>query len=492
RISFDLIVFLIFLFLCQNTFVSAQEKSDVGNSDSLVLINQFDHFFANAIACKHLDPIAIISPVDELKYAGQVSASAFNQLNSQKHYKNIFIISHYSGSDQEGFILDTSLNLSTEFGVVPVNKRLTKNMLYNSDIFSQNPQAHHQDTSIEYLCRFLQYKLQKPINVIPVLCGKPSTKSSKQLAMILQNFLTDENLFVIGTNFSENISYEEATYVDKVMLMPILKNSPGGFISSYKNFMTNRRFPWLKTVANGWGSLMSLLYMTEKDSKIKYHPILYQNSGGIELGNELHVTGYHAIAIAKLMEAKKVELTIKDKKFLIKLCRQSIKDYVLFNTVRPVDESEISESLKTTSGAFVNLKKHGNDRALGGWFNEGTEMYIQVQQAVIEAAKNRNSVPVTQSELDQIEIEISIPTALRRINSIHEIEIGVHGVFIRKGNYSGFYLPHVSLEKAWNVIEYLSFCAQNKVGISPSEWQDAEIYIFETMRFSEKSLYDVY
>ncbi|MCF8374154.1 MAG: AmmeMemoRadiSam system protein B [Bacteroidales bacterium] len=484
-------ILILALFESLGLIAVAQSKIKSVKNDSLELTQTLDSLFARSIYYKNLNPLAVITPIDDFRYSGIVAASSFNQIDPGKQFSTIFIITPCSG-DFTGFSVDTSKITNTLLGPVKMNRVLAGKMIRNSEVISHQPLAHQNDTITGKLLLFLQYHLQKPFTVLPILAGKPTTQSSKELAGLLAPFLNDNNLFVIGTNFSENTHTEEASYIDKVMLLPIMDNSPSGFIRSFKNFMQNDQFPRLTTLAKGWGPLMCLLDMTEQDEQSRYYPILYQNSGESEFGDSKRVTGYHAIAMGKIQKEKKIELSREDQKELIKIVHKSIKDYVQFDIIRPLDSLAISASLNQKSGAFVSLKKHGKLRAVGGSFSNKQNLVHAVQQAAIEAANNRNSFPLARAEADQIEIEISIPSQRKRINSIHEIQLGVHGIYIQKGIYSGWYLPGEATARGWNVREFLSNCAQNKLGIDPSGWQNADIYIFETTVVDEKVLFDVY
>jgi len=46
--------------------------------------------------------------------------------------------------------------------------------------------------------------------------------------------------------------------------------------------------------------------------------------------------------------------------------------------------------------------------------------------------------------LPQIDIEISVLSPLKKIESIDEIKMGKHGIYIVKGNGSGTFLPQVA------------------------------------------------
>ena len=74
---------------------------------------------------------------------------------------------------------------------------------------------------------------------------------------------------------------------------------------------------------------------------------------------------------------------------------------------------------------------------------------------------------------------------MKRIESIDEIELGKHGIYIKKGYRGGTFLPQVATETGWNKEEFLGHCAQDKAGIGWEGWKTAEIYIYEALVFSE-------
>jgi MEMO1 family protein len=47
-------------------------------------------------------------------------------------------------------------------------------------------------------------------------------------------------------------------------------------------------------------------------------------------------------------------------------------------------------------------------------------------------------------ELDDIDIEISVLTPMKHIQSIDEFELGKQGIFMRKGYHTGTFLPQVA------------------------------------------------
>lgn len=74
---------------------------------------------------------------------------------------------------------------------------------------------------------------------------------------------------------------------------------------------------------------------------------------------------------------------------------------------------------------------------------------------------------------------------MKKIKSIDEIELGKHGIYIKKGNRSGTFLPQVANETHWTKEEFLGHCAQDKAFIGWNGWKDADIYIYEALVFGE-------
>ena len=87
--------------------------------------------------------------------------------------------------------------------------------------------------------------------------------------------------------------------------------------------------------------------------------------------------------------------------------------------------------------------------------------------------------PVNEKELPDLEIEISVLTPLKKIADVSEIEVGKHGIYIKKGWNSGLLLPQVATEYGWNRQTFLEHTCQ-KAGLPSNAWKEkgTEIYIF--------------
>jgi AmmeMemoRadiSam system protein A len=84
---------------------------------------------------------------------------------------------------------------------------------------------------------------------------------------------------------------------------------------------------------------------------------------------------------------------------------------------------------------------------------------------------------VSSDELDGIDIEISVLTPLERISGLSEIEIGKHGLLIRKGFRSGLLLPQVATEHNLDGEGFLRWTC-HKAGLPEEAWKDEDVAIY--------------
>ena len=94
---------------------------------------------------------------------------------------------------------------------------------------------------------------------------------------------------------------------------------------------------------------------------------------------------------------------------------------------------------------------------------------------------------ITPEELPDVTVGISVLSPLEKTDDPMSIELGVHGIYIRKGFQSGCFLPQVATETGWSKEKFLSNCASHKAGLSPDAWRDpeTEVLIFTAEVFSE-------
>lgn len=452
------------------------------------LQEELKKYFANAKPNLTNSTIAVISPHAGYVFSGQVAASAFNQIDINNDYENVFILASSHVMLFDGISVYCDGNYETPLGEVKVNTTLANKLVKeNSDFIQNYPQPHFTEHSIEVQLPFLQYKFGKKLQIIPIVLGTDNPADCKKLAEILKPYFNSKNLFVISSDFSHYPSYTDAKKADMSTASAILTNNPNELVTAIAN-NKKAKTGGLVTSLCGWTSVLTLMYVTENNPDFKYSEIQYLNSGDSPYGDKIKVVGYHAIAISKQITNEKdknsFSLSEDEKKTLLNLARNSISCYL--QNSKDSANYNFSDNLKTHCGAFVTLHKNGKLRGCIGSFSQDTALYKIIQNMAISSAVHDNRfAQVNSSELDSIEIEISVLTPLKKINSINQLELDKHGIYIKQGRNSGTFLPQVATETGWTKEEFIGHCSQDKTGIGWDGWKAAELFVYEAIIFHE-------
>lgn len=504
RFMFCLVVTLFLIFPACNSQNLQNRKAAVAgsfySSDPEVLRRDLKKFFSEAKPPSAPgNVLAIISPHAGYVYSGIVAASAFNQIDKNKKYDNVFVIGSSHRAAFDGAAIYNKGNFETPLGIVKVNLDLAEKLIDESDVFIVNDQAHNSEHSLEVQLPFLQYLLHDNLRIVPILLGTHSADVCYKIAEGLSPYLNENNLFVISADFSHYPDYKSACTVDKQTADAILSNSVEKFAETI-NANMEKGTPGLETCLCAWPAVLTLLFMTEKDPGIDIHLVEYRNSGDSEPGDKTRCVGYNAISFTRSVTSTQMKfkedddmtteksfiLTDGEKKTLLEIARNTLNQYIRQRQIPEINTSGFTPNLFENTGAFVTLNKDGQLRGCIGRFDPNEPLYQVVQDMTISSAtKDYRFTPVTPPELDKINIEISVLTPLQKIDDINKIILGKHGIYIKKGFQSGTFLPQVADQTGWTVEEFLGHCARDKANLGWDGWKDADLYIYEAIIFHE-------
>ena len=459
---------------------------------------------------------ALIVPHAGYYYSGNVAASAYMALNPKQPYKRIFLL----GPSHHEWLDGASVNIEADYYATPLGnvkvdretaKKLTTDYADCTDSFSTTnftnytnfdpakdservffyrPEAHDREHCLEVQLPFLQRRLGDVPPIVPIIISTNDFQKLSRMAEALKPYFTDENLFVISSDFSHYPTYEDAYEADGKTGKAIESGDVGQFIAAIEeNARSGKRN--LATSACGEFAIITLMLMLDSRYEVKH--LMYQNSGDIGDTDHSRVVGYHSFAILRkgnngngqTRTNTDFALSDNDKKKLKEIALNSIKDSLDGKSVSVrVSPMQDYPMLSKKCGAFVSLHKHGHLRGCIGHFGEDTPLYeIVAEMARAAAFEDPRFMPVSREELDAIDIEISVLTPMRRIQSLDEFELHRHGIYIRKGYRSGTFLPQVADEVNWTKEEFVGHCSQDKAGLGWNGWKDAELYVYEAIVF---------
>jgi len=170
----------------------------------------------------------------------------------------------------------------------------------------------------------------------------------------------------------------------------------------------------------------------------------------------------------------------KTKKFILKIARKAIENYVRYKKIIKVNK--YPKELNEKRAVFVTIHKNNELRGCIGSLAD-LPIIENLINAAISACEDPRFLPLQEGELDKIKIEVSILSEFKK-SSIEKIEEFKHGVYIKKGLKSAIFLPQVWYEipEKEKFLYYLCL----KGGINPKELKDCEIYTFEAEIIKEE------
>lgn len=175
-------------------------------------------------------------------------------------------------------------------------------------------------------------------------------------------------------------------------------------------------------------------------------------------------------------------------KKLLGIARRSVEAAVRGS---PIPDFEVNDpELHHRHGAFVTIKIRGALRGCIGRFVSDVPLYQLVKEVAVSAAVEDPRFRyerLSETELGEIDIEVSVISSLKKISNPLDFQLGRHGVYVKKGDNIGCLLPQVAWEKGWSKEEFLSYCCLGKAGLGPNAWKEAdtEVYVFTAGIVSE-------
>jgi len=471
-------IFILFCFICFSSSIRSQEirkpvwAGQFYDGQTEVLSKQIDRFLLNA---KGTAPVSgkilvLIAPHAGYLYSGQVAAYAYRMIQN-KDYETVIIIgtSHHYGF--EGCSIYPRGGYETPLGLAKIDDSLAMELSKFSG-YKYIPQAHQKEHSVEVQVPFIQKTLPHA-KIVPIVMGFPSKNSISRLSNALVKSLKNKNaLVVVSTDMSHYLPKKRANEVDSQT------------ISLIKSFKINSLISKLEQRENilcGGGGVVSALLYAQKLGKAKVNILNYADSS-LAGGPESQVVGYMAASIFLETTNTRFSLSSEEKKALLNIAKSSINLFVQENKI--LDYRTQNPNFLSNRGAFVTIKKRGRLRGCIGFIEPVMPLYQTIIQASIYAAcKDARFVPVSPSELKDLEIEISVLSPLKKIKNPAVIKVGKHGLLISKGNNRGLLLPQVPVENRWSRQDFLQNTCL-KAGLPENAWKSGtDIFIFEAIVF---------
>jgi AmmeMemoRadiSam system protein B/AmmeMemoRadiSam system protein A len=425
------------------------------------------------------DIVALVSPHAGYMYSGQVAAYAY-KLVEGRTFDSVVVVAPSHRALFKGASLYDRGGYRTPLGVVPIDTELSKKMMERRKEIQFLPEAHSQEHSLEVQIPFLQVVL-KSFKLIPIVMEPYwSWETCQSVASAIAETVKGKRvLLVASTDLSHFYTYNIAVELDKIFLNHIERFDVEGL---------NRDLKSNHTEACGGGPVVTIMLAAKMLGANHGKVLKYANSGDVT-GDRSRVVGYAAGVFyktaggkEKMKEEKKVGVDLglseEEKKTLHHIAKTVIENKAKGKAVPELKVE--SPTLKENRGAFVTIHKKGQLRGCIGYIEGHGPLHKTIEEMAEAAAfRDPRFSPVKEKELPELELEISVLTPLKRINDVNEIQVGKHGIYMKKGWFSGLLLPQVATEYGWDRQTFLEHTCQ-KAGLPSNAWKekDTEIYIF--------------
>ncbi len=455
-------------------------------ADPAELGKMVDDFLARATVTKLGGPfVALISPHAGYPYSGQVAAHSYVLLKGRKFERVVVIAPSHLEAFPFSSIYDGDA-YATPLGEIPVDKAFAAKLAGRSTLIQLSERGHgivqgRGEHALEDELPFLQRTLGS-FKLVPIIMGDQSYEASRALGVALAKLIPGtDTLIVVSSDLSHYHPYDEAVKIDHQTLKAI---EDWDYLSLSLNF---QRRIW---EACGGGPIVAAMIAAERMGANRAVVLKYANSGDVT-GDKSAVVGYGAVALVKEKTSSASQeptftLSGKEKQELLKVARESVTTAVNEQKFSPVPNGE-PEALTRDRGAFVTLKKNGELRGCIGYITPMKSLIETVRDvAAFAALKDPRFPPVSAAEVGLLEYEISVLSPLRRVTDIKQIQVGRHGLLMRKGDREGVLLPQVPTEEGWDRKTFLEQTCR-KAGLPPNAWQDedTDIFMFTALVFGQ-------
>ena len=417
-------------------------------------------------------------------FSGPTAACAFKLLRGMDSVTVVMVGPSHSARIDKAAVFGHGA-WKTPLGEVKIDEDLAQLLIQQDPFFADLPQAHAQEHSLEVEVPFLQRTL-KSFKIVPIMLLWPSYEQCEKVGKALARAAQGRKVVLLASSdLYHGYSYEELKATDAVTVGLMTKFDPKALDDALRAE---------KAQACGGFPIVAVMIAAKELGADNAVVLQQTNSADVTHTRGGWTVGYSAVAFmnsrakesAAPVVAASEELTEAEKNSLIEIARNTLNSYIRSGTMP--EPKPLTPKLAEKRGVFVTLHKHGELRGCIGYPEAVKPLYQAVaEMAVSSSTEDPRFPPVQPEELDDIDIEITVLSPLRRITSPESVIVGRHGLVIRKGFYSGLLLPQVPVEQGWNREQFLAnICL--KAGLPPNAWKDkdAQLFVFTGQVFGEK------
>ena len=454
-------------------------------------------------------PIALIVPHAGYMFSGQVAAYAYKQIEGF-NIQTVIVLGLAHSYPLKGAAIYPKGAFRTPIGDVPIDDETAAKLVQKSSDIEVNEAAHQGEHSIETQLPFLQH-IAKNAKLVPVLMGNPDLDTARRIGeavaeVVLENEKNGKHTLIIAsTDMAHYPNEQYAIESDQSMLKSIEALDSESLLCETNRMMT-KKIPELHCTLCGEGVTLAVMAAAKKLGVKKGVILKHATSADSPFGDSSRTVGYCAVAFfgdsknvpppssSILGEGRGGGLSEEEQKKLLEIARSAITRYVTKKDKTSLAALEKNPVFSKPTAVFVTLMKEGNLRGCIGSIEPEHPLGVAVEkEAISAAAGDPRFSAVTEKELNQISIEISVLSPIRQVKSADEIVPFKDGVIVTKGARRGLFLPQVWEHVAGSKEKFMNLLCSEKAGLSEDAWKNPEtslstfsVFAFDETKFQAK------
>lgn len=451
-------------------------------ADSSVLAAEVDAMLAAAPSAEPDDRlVAIQVPHAGYPYSGPTAARAFKLLSGMEGVTVVMVGPSHRVMVTGGAVFPKG-SWRTPLGRVAVDEELAAELLAREELFKAFPEAHGPEHSLEVQLPFLQRR-PGSFRILPVLVLQPGWPEVERMGRALAEVCRGRNvLLLVSTDLYHGESYADAKRFDSLTVELFAGLDPAALHAA----LDARR----AQACGGYAMAVAMVAARELGAN-RAQVLAMTNSNDVTGERGGYCVGYSAVVFTAADPepagaSGPDELDAAERKVVLELARRTVEEYV--RTGKLPDLPEATGRLAEPRGVFVTLHREGALRGCIGYVEAVKPLLEAVRDMAVSAAtEDPRFPPVRPGELAEIDLEVTVLSPLRRVSDPESVEVGRHGLVIRRGGRSGLLLPQVPVEQGWDRREFLEHTCL-KAGLPRDAWQDpvTELHVFTGQVFGEK------
>jgi AmmeMemoRadiSam system protein B/AmmeMemoRadiSam system protein A len=476
------------------------QKDGFYTDDPVELAKQIAGFFAKAERADIDGTIAaLVCPHAGYIYSGAVAAAGYKQLEGLS-YDTVVVIAPSHRAFFRGASIFSGGAYRTPLGEIPLDLDLCGKLTSIDPDIALSDLGHDAtgggyEHALEVQLPFLQIVLGQ-FALVPIIMGDQEYQTAKLLGELIGRWATlGHTLIVASSDLAHGHSYAETKKLDETAAAAIEKFSPSHFYDRLQGGAFE---------ACGGGPITAAMIASQAIGADTARVVCKRNSGdatGVKSG---YIVGYMSAVLYGSPASESSRQSKLDARFTPRDRRhdqdrsERARPYTSLHTDQDLSDSERellrtaarrsldhsvkgarlecpaapTERLREKRGAFVTLKLHGELRGCVGYVRPYKPLLDAVWEMAESAAlRDDRFIPVEASEVDDLEVEITVLSPLKRITNPDEVLVGRHGLLISRGHQSGVLLPQVPVENDWDRETFLAHTCL-KAGLPTDAWQD--------------------